>query len=93
MVQVYTESLYRRHFSGILGWAVIVRVFLLCAAIAVSLVVAYATGGFWVKITPTLAQASVHYSGDGLIVVEVSRGLRHAPMWQAWLMPQGNHSR
>ena len=71
MVQVYTEPLYRRHFSSILGVPVFFRIGLLCAAIAVSLVVAYATGGFWVKITPTLDQATVHYSGDSLIVVEV----------------------
>ena len=71
MVQVYTEPLYRRHFSSLLGWPVLVRVGLLCIAIAVSLVVAYATGGFWIKITPTLAQATVHYTGDALIVIEV----------------------
>ena len=71
MVQVYTEPLYRRHYSSLLGFPVLFRIALLCAAIAVSLVVAYATGGFWVKITPTLDQATVHYSGDSLIVVEV----------------------
>ena len=72
MVQVYTEPLYRRHFTSLLGWPVLLRIFLLLGAIAVSLVVAYATGGFWVKISPTLSQPLVHYTGDALIVVEVS---------------------
>ena len=72
MVQVYTEPLYRRHFTGIFSWTVFIRILLFCGAIAVSLVVAYATGGFWVKITPTLGQPAVQYTGDALIVVEVS---------------------
>lgn len=47
------------------------RVGLFLTAIAVSLVVAFATGGFWVKLRPTVSQARVHYTYDALLLFEV----------------------
>lgn len=70
MVQIYTEPLCRRHFVSIVSFAVFIRIFLLCSAIGLALVVAYATGGFWVKIQPTLDQATVHYTNDALLVFQ-----------------------
>jgi hypothetical protein len=72
--QIYAEPLCRRHHVGIVSFAVFIRIFLLCTAIGLALVVAYATGGFWVKIQPTLDQATVHYTNDALLVFQV----RHA---------------
>lgn len=40
-------------------------------AVVVSLVIAYATGGFWIKIKPTLDQPKVHYTHDALLLFEV----------------------
>eukprot|EP00798_Chlamydomonas_sp_ICE-L_P011540 gene11540-34252_t len=67
---VYFETLKRRHHAPLIGEAVIFRLFIFFSAIAVSLVVAYATGGFWVKIKPTLAQARVEYTNDAIIIFE-----------------------
>lgn len=47
------------------------RVGLFLASIALSLVIAFATGGFWPKIKPTLDQAQVHYTYDALLLFEV----------------------
>ncbi len=79
MVEVYAEPLCRRHYAGLVSWAIVSRVFLLLAAIGCSLVIAYATGGFWVKIKPAFAQADVQPTGDLLLVFEVG----HAPVLHA----------
>ncbi|KAG1675789.1 hypothetical protein FOA52_012445 [Chlamydomonas sp. UWO 241] len=68
MVEVYTEPLARRHYAGLFSVATIFRIVILLAAIGASLVIAYASGGFWVKVKPTLDQATVHYTQDALLV-------------------------
>ncbi|MEW5302683.1 MAG: hypothetical protein WDW36_005441 [Sanguina aurantia] len=70
MVQVYTEPLCRRHYSSLFGEAVICRLSILAISIALSLVVSYSTGGFWVKLKPDITQASVHYTYDAILVFE-----------------------
>lgn len=40
-------------------------------AVVLSLLLAYATGGFWPKVAYEVAQPLVHYSGDALLVLEV----------------------
>mmetsp|Transcript_6191 Transcript_6191/g.13482 ORF Transcript_6191/g.13482 Transcript_6191/m.13482 type:complete len:317 (-) Transcript_6191:902-1852(-) len=72
MVQVYTENLSRRHYSSIVSLAFLGRLALFLTAVAVSLVVAYATGGFWSKIKPTLQQPEVHYTYDAMLLFEGS---------------------
>lgn len=69
--QVYREPLCRRHYSSLFGEAVFFRLSILAISIAMSLVVAYATGGFWVKLKPDVTQASVHYTYDAVLVFEV----------------------
>lgn len=76
--QVYTEPLCRRHYSSLFGEAVICRLSILAISIAMSLVVSYSTGGFWVKLKPDITQASVHYTYDAILVFEVS--WCHAPL-------------
>jgi transmembrane protein 231 len=71
MVEVYAEPLCRRHYSSLISWAIVVRVLLLIIAIACALVIAYATGGFWVQIKPSMDQATVQYTQDALLLVEV----------------------
>lgn len=70
--QVYTEPLSRRHYAGLFSVATIFRIVILLAAIGASLVIAYASGGFWVKVKPTLDQATVHYTQDALLVFTAS---------------------
>ncbi len=41
------------------------------AAIVLALVVAYATGGFWVRLKPINVQATVQYTQDALLIFEV----------------------
>mmetsp|Transcript_7882 Transcript_7882/g.15352 ORF Transcript_7882/g.15352 Transcript_7882/m.15352 type:complete len:315 (-) Transcript_7882:171-1115(-) len=72
MVQVYKDPICRRYFSPILGFPFIARVVLHLGAIALSLVIAYATGGFWNKIRLQPIQATVHYTNDALIILEGS---------------------
>lgn len=69
--QVYTEPLGRRHYASWFSLAVLFRVGLFLINVGVSLVVAYSTGGFWVKLRPTVAQPTVHYTGDALLLFEV----------------------
>lgn len=71
-LQVYTEPLCRRHYSSLFGEAVLCRLFILAISIAMSLVVSYSTGGFWIKLKPDITQASVHYTYDTILVFEVS---------------------
>lgn len=71
-LQVYDEPLYRRHYAGIFAVATLFRVLLLLGSIGASLVISYSSGGFWVKIKPTFDQAKVHYTGDVLLVFDVS---------------------
>lgn len=47
------------------------RVACLLAAVVLSFLLAYATGGFWRKVVHDVAQPTVHYSGDGLMILEV----------------------
>jgi len=70
MPQVYSEPLCRRHYASWIGDAMVMRVGLFLIAIAVSLVVAFATGGFWIKLKPTVAQPTVHYTYDALLLFE-----------------------
>lgn len=68
---MYKEPLCRRYYGSILGEALLLRVFAYLGAIALALVVAYATGGFWIKLKPDNVQASVHYTYDALLIFEV----------------------
>jgi hypothetical protein len=70
-LQVYKEELCRRHYNSIFSLAFLFRAGTLLAAIILSLVVAFATDGFWKKLTPDIEQPTVHYTGDGLAILEV----------------------
>ncbi|GBF99452.1 hypothetical protein Rsub_11938 [Raphidocelis subcapitata] len=70
MVQVYTEPLCRRHYGGLLSAPACLRAAVLLGAIALSLVVAFATGGFWRKAEWDTLQPAVHYTGDGVAIFE-----------------------
>jgi transmembrane protein 231 len=70
-MQVYAEPLCRRHYASWVGEATVFRVGLFLISVVISLVVAYATGGFWLKVKPTLAQPTVHYTQDALLLFEV----------------------
>lgn len=71
MVQVYAEPLARRHYGSWVGEAALFRFSVFIAAVALSLVVSYATGGFWVIVQPNLTQATVHYTYDALLLFQV----------------------
>lgn len=71
MVLIYKEPLCRRYYSGILGEATIFRVVAHLSAIVLAFVVAFATGGFWIKLKPDNIQAAVHYTYDALLFLEV----------------------
>jgi hypothetical protein len=68
---VYRQPLCRRHFASVVSPAALVRVACLLAAVVLSFLLAYATGGFWRKVVHDVAQPTVHYSGDGLMILEV----------------------
>lgn len=67
---MYAEPLCRRHYDGWLGPATLLRVSLLLLSIGVSLVMAFATGGFWTKTKPTLSQPRVTYTQEALLIFE-----------------------
>jgi transmembrane protein 231 len=69
---VYAETLKRRHYAPLVGQATLFRIFLFLVAVVVSIVVAFATGGFWVKLSPTMDQPTVHYTYDALLLFEAS---------------------
>ncbi|EFJ52331.1 hypothetical protein VOLCADRAFT_102995 [Volvox carteri f. nagariensis] len=70
MVQVYREPLCRRYYGNFIGEAMWFRVVAYLAAIVLAAVIAYATGGAWVRLKPTNVQATVHYTQDALLVFE-----------------------
>ncbi|KAG2432865.1 hypothetical protein HXX76_008597 [Chlamydomonas incerta] len=70
MVQVYTEPLCRRYYGSVVGEASLFRFFAYLSAIVLALVVAFATGGFWVKLTPDNIQATVSYTQDAILIFE-----------------------
>ncbi|KAF8056360.1 TMEM231 [Scenedesmus sp. PABB004] len=55
---------------GALSAAAAFRVGARAAAVVVAFLVAFSTGGFWVKVRHEVAQPTVHYSGDALLVLE-----------------------
>lgn len=77
--QVYAEPLCRRHYSGLLSIAVLFRLVLVFGSIAIAIVVAFATGGFWVKLKPTVGQPTVQYTNQALLVFQVGTWERHMP--------------
>jgi transmembrane protein 231 len=70
-LQVWAEPLCRRHYASSFSFAFFLRVGVHLGMIALSLVIPFATGGFWVKVKPTLDQPEVHYTNDALLVFEV----------------------
>lgn len=72
-MQVYKEPLCRRHHSSVLSTAALYRAASFILAVVLSFLVAYATGGFWKKTGQAVIQPTVHYSGDGLLILEVRR--------------------
>lgn len=70
-MQVYTEPLCRRYYGSVIGEAALFRFFAYLSAIVLALVVAFATGGFWVKLTPDNVQATVSYTQDAILIFEV----------------------
>jgi hypothetical protein len=55
----------------VLSASACLRAAVLLGAIALSLLVAFATGGFWRKAEWDLLQPVVKYTGDGLAIFEV----------------------
>lgn len=70
MVQIYREPLVKRHYAGLFSEVVLFRLVLYLGALTLGLVIAFACGGFWIKYTNDLLQATVHYSGDALLLLE-----------------------
>lgn len=68
---MYQETLCRRHYSSILSAAALFRIVSFVLAVVLSFLLAYATGGFWKKVGQDVVQPTVHYSGDGLLILEV----------------------
>jgi hypothetical protein len=68
---VYQEPLCRRHHSSICSSAALFRAVSFILAVVLSFLLAYATGGFWKKVGLEVSQPTVHYSGDGLLILEV----------------------
>lgn len=68
---MYQEALCRRHYSSILSAAALFRLVSFVLAVVLSFLLAYATGGFWKKVGHEVVQPTVHYSGDGLLILEV----------------------
>jgi hypothetical protein len=71
VLQVFTAPLYRRHYAPIFSEAFFLRAFMHIGIIALALVIAYTTGGFWAKLKPDYGQATCHYTGDALMLMEV----------------------
>jgi hypothetical protein len=67
---VYQEPLCRRHFGSVLSAAALFRVGTFVAAVVLSFMMAFATGGFWKKVSHDVSQPLVHYSGDALLILE-----------------------
>jgi hypothetical protein len=82
-LQVYQEPLCRRHHSSIWSAAAVFRVVSLVLAVVLSFLLAYATDGFWKKVGQDVIQPTVHYSGDGLLILEVRNCavVEHAVWW------------
>eukprot|EP00879_Flechtneria_rotunda_P010982 GHRR01011475.1.p1 GENE.GHRR01011475.1~~GHRR01011475.1.p1 ORF type:complete len:315 (+),score=105.62 GHRR01011475.1:284-1228(+) len=70
MVQVYQEPICRRHYACIASAAVTFRVTAVVAAVILSFLLAFSTGGFWQKLGHEVVQPVVHYSGDALMILE-----------------------
>jgi hypothetical protein len=70
-LQVYQEPLCRRHYASIASTAAGFRVVIRVLAVVLAFLLAFATGGFWRKISHDVVQPTVHYSGDALMVLEV----------------------
>eukprot|EP00775_Hariotina_reticulata_P002408 gene2408-2712_t len=73
MVQVYQQPLCKRHHTGFLSSAVLYRAASCLAAVTLSFLLPYATGGFWKKVALDTVQPAVHYTGDALMVLEVGQ--------------------
>lgn len=73
MPQVYQEPLCRRHFASVVSEAWCFRAFVFIATIILSLVIAYNTGGFWLKTSTSIEQPTVHYTWDALLLLEVPK--------------------
>lgn len=72
MVQVYREPLCRRYYGSILGEAFLFRFSAYVAAIVLAFVIAFSTGGFWLKLKADSIQPEVHYTYDALIYFQAS---------------------
>ena len=88
---MYREPLCRRHYAGLLSAPVALRTGVLIG----SVVLAFATGGFWGKATWELEQPTVHYTGDALAIFEVRAAdigclgdLRHGPSRRQQQLPR-----
>jgi hypothetical protein len=69
--QIYQEPLCRRHHAALLSEATCFRALIFAIAVILSLVVAYNTGGFWLKTGTSIEQPTVHYTWDALLLLEV----------------------
>jgi hypothetical protein len=76
-LQVYCEGLFKRHFAPVLSLAVILRIVLMVVAVLLSLAIAIATGGFWPKLASDIEQPTVHWTGEGLALLEVGLASSH----------------
>ncbi|WIA35027.1 hypothetical protein OEZ86_003518 [Tetradesmus obliquus] len=70
MVQVYHEPLCRRHYASFASLAAAFPGLIRVLAVVLAFLLAFATGGFWKKISHDVVQPTVHYSGDALMVLE-----------------------
>lgn len=72
--QIFKEPLCRRYYADVVSDAVLFRVIAYLGTIVLALVVAYATGGFWIKLSPDNVQGDVRYTQDALLIFEARRG-------------------
>jgi hypothetical protein len=88
-LQVYHEPLCRRHYASFASTAAGFRLFIRVLVVVLAFLLAFATGGFWKKISHDVVQPTVHYSGDALMVLEVrcTKCLQE-PFLHAWNLLQ-----
>ncbi len=78
-LQIYAEPICRRHYGRRLSQACGLRTLLFVTAVVLSCVIAYATGGLWIKTSFYLEQPKVAFTYDVLLVLEVRLGVLCPP--------------
>lgn len=87
-VQVWAEPFCRRHYAGVLSGALLFRIFHLCLALGMALVVAFSTGGFWIVVVPAYTHPVVRYSNSALLLFQARQARLSCWAGQGTLFPK-----